>query len=390
MGVKTFSVKEQSPLRGALPVIVCLLFGMSSSAQKISTLLDESCGDDLDCYNGSIFSTDYGGNQLRKISPNGEVQVLNDSHSKLGAIALSPKGEIYATQYDTGLLFRISDGIADTLISGLKGPAGIGFTPAGNLIINQNAAQIVTEFNPSTNGLKPLTMGPPLFWNTALTVSNEGTIYVNNMWTGEILKIEENNTTIIAELPAKLDQEPDLGYMTWAEGSILALHMGRNVLYSIDPESGFYKIVAGQDGVAGHKDGDLRASLLDDPIGIAYDQKNKFIYITDGKEGDKRLRKLVPEDLQSVLGFAGNPIKSLTSTFTHNEAVALEFRSVKSGMAVVSIRNEKDEKLMESPIKIEKGMNTSKVDLTAIEGKVFFVTISFNEYSRTFEYEARQ
>jgi len=257
----------------------------------------------------------------------------------------------------------------------------------GEILLNQNAGGLVTKFNPKSGEIGPISMGPPLFWNTAIATGRDGSVFVNNMWTGEILEIEDGNVRIIAELPAALDREPDLGYMTVAEGIILAAHLGRDVIYAVDPGTGFFKVILGKDGEAGYRNGDYRSALLDDPIGMDYDPKSKTLWFTDGKDGAKRLRRFGQMVSSELFDFDRNPIASVMADFSDEAAVVITFRSTKKGTAIMAVHDEKDEKRMEMPVDVKEGTNAVTLDLSETEGNVFFISLSYNYFTRIFEYD---
>lgn len=359
-------------------------------AQHVTTLREEPSGDDMHYYDGFIYSTDYGGTVIRKIDvATGHAENILTGYPKLGAIEVANGGTVYATNYDFGFLIAFKEGApVDTLITGMAGPAGITSNAAENLIINQNQSSTITLYEVG-KGLRPLHQGQPLFWNTAITMGENSDVYSNNMWTGEIIMVDaEGRPQVITELPAALDTVPDLGYMEFVEGVVLALHQGSDCLYAVDPQTGFYVVVVGIERQSGYTDGALEEAQFEDPIGIELDKERHIAYITDGPEGKQRLRTVyLGEDWSALPDFGQNPLVFMSAEQEDNEQVRVEVEVREAAEVGLEVRNGADVLVHEESSRLEAGVQTVRVGLQGYTPGAYFITLHADGFIKTFKVE---
>lgn len=364
-----------------------LLLVNTAMGQTVETIVDKPCGDDMHFYNEHIYSTNYGGNSIRKITLDGTIEEILKGYEKLGAIELDIKGNIYATNYDNGLLVKVdlAERKLDTLLQNLKGPSGITKDKAGNLFINQNAGSIITKFNPKSGKIGPLYEGQPLYWNTAITIDNEDNVYSNNMWTGEIIKVTPNGEhSIIAELPAIMDNQPDLGYMEFVKGQLLVLHQNNDCIYSIDPKTGFYALLAGMEGKEGHVNGKLLDATFDDPIGIVFNKDKNELYVTDGKEGDQRLRVVkLGNNMRYLPDFNKNPIEFESLKKPDEKTVNINFQIKKKTVLTLEVRNNLYEHVHTEVKELPQGKYQEELDISKYEPGIYFINFKTEDFTKT-------
>lgn len=385
----TIITGRRSALQGLLCALLCLL-SMRATGQTVETLRDAPSGDDMQLYNNHIYSSNYGGDSIRKISLEGTAEEIVKGYTQLGSIEIGSDGTIYVTNWDQGLLLRINNEMQlDTLVQGLQGPSGLAKDSKGNLFINQNAGSKITRFNPENGTMAPLYAGQPLFWNTAITIDDNDNVYSNNMWTGEIIRVTPGGElTVIAELPAIMDNQPDLGYMEWVDGQLMVLHQNNDVVYSVDPATGVYAVVAGVEGTEGHSDGTLLQATFDDPIGIVFNSDRNELYVTDGKEGDHRLRvvKLAAGN-KHLPDFSKNPFVFGKMEKPDESRVDIHFDAAREMSLTIRVMNGLYENVESSDTTFAPGSHVKRLDISGYDAGVYFVNLKANGFAKTIKFQ---
>lgn len=289
-------INQTRPVTPILVVIMVLTVFLTFSQTKIHveanvrTLVSEPVGDDMEVdLDGSIYLSDYGGKHIRRVTPAGEVQILVSNYPKIGAIAIDEKF-IYAASWDYGILLRFNkDGtFVDTLARNLKGPSAIVLNKAGEIFVAENAAHRISRID-YDGKVTTLVQGKPLVWPTSLTIDATGNLYTTNMFHGEVFRISETaEVTHMATLPAVADGRYNLAYTCFLNNDLYVAHMDKHQIFKIAP-NGTVTVLAGT-GAAGEKDGGLQKAEFDTPQGLACSPDGSKMYVTDGKEGNMRLR----------------------------------------------------------------------------------------------------
>jgi hypothetical protein len=212
------------------------------------------------------------------------------------------------------------------------------------------------------------------------------------MWTGEIIKVtSEGDAEVVTELPAIMDQHPDLGYIEFLNGLILALHLGNDVLYAVDPNSGFYKVVIGKEREGGYVDGGLDEARFEDPIGIVSNESENILYITDGIEGEQRLRKVdIGPGGHLLPDFKENPVQKLQIAKPSESIIELKAVSNKKTVSTIEIRDAMDKIVDSTSWELENDENSTKIDISGWAKGLYFVTTKTeNGFTRTYKVERK-
>ncbi|GJM34184.1 MAG: hypothetical protein DHS20C18_31850 [Saprospiraceae bacterium] len=292
-----------------------------AKAQTVSTLVPFNVGDDLHYgIDGYIYSSHYGEGFFRKIDPeSGSVDtILAITDATIGAIEVDDSLKIFTSSYDNGWIgyFREGDTTITHLVEGFSGPAGITHGSDGILYVANNQNARIIRIQP--NGQFDIfTLGNPLFWPTGITIDPDNNLYVASLFNGQIIKITPNRQmSVLGNLPAILDNNEDVAYLTWASGKLYICHFGRHTIYEMDAETGDFHILAGT-GQPGNADGPALEATFERPTGIAASPTGDTLYVTDGVAPNQRLRRIVlqgpnaavaPTPALNVLKLRANPV----------------------------------------------------------------------------------
>lgn len=272
-----------------LSILAALALGSSHiAAQNVVTITTERVGDDIEAHNGSLFSSDYGGVEIRRITTDGTISVIDSSVDKNGAIAVADDGTIYTTNYDRGFVRRIStDGAIDTVATQLPGPAGISVASDGSLIVTANAAHAIVRIAPVSWEVSVVFQGKPLDWPTGIVLDDADRIYVANMFSGEIVRVVDGEAEVVAALPAE-EGAYNLGYLAWDGNRLFVAHLTESSIYQV-LENGESSRFAGT-GQQGGEDGPVDEASFLAPTGLALLEGK--LYVTDGGDESPRLRMI--------------------------------------------------------------------------------------------------
>ena len=272
-------------------------------AQIVSTILNEPCGDDFDLdASGNIISTDYGGNKVRRITPAGEVTVLLDGYTNLGAVELGDSGTVVAANWNNGFIIKIwPGGNVDTVMRGLLGPSGLIRDADWTYYINTNMVgggsinQVRKVRFYSTDTV--FASGQPMHYGAGMAFDEEGNLYIANLFDGRIIRISPlGDMSLFATIPGGPNQTPVTGYMDHSNGNLFVCNLKDNRIYKIstdisNPNYTVPIIIAGT-GAPGYVDGPALTSQFFHPVAITASLTGDTLYIADGEGPSMRLRMI--------------------------------------------------------------------------------------------------
>lgn len=272
-------------------------------AQLVSTILNEPCGDDFDLDDsGNIISTDYGGNKVRRITPAGEITILLDGYTNLGAVELGDSGTVVAANWNNGFIIKIwPGGDVDTVMRGLLGPSGLIRDADWSYYINTNMVgggsinQVRKVRFYSTDTV--FASGQPMHYGAGMAFDESGNLYVANLFDGRIIRISpQGQMSLFATIPGGPSQTPVTGYMDHSNGYLLVCNLKDNRIYKIsteisDPNYTVPIILAGT-GTPGYVDGPALSAQFIHPVAITASITGDTLYIADGEGASMRLRMI--------------------------------------------------------------------------------------------------
>jgi len=263
------------------------------SAQIVSTVTDGNFHDGLAIdAQGNIYGSDFTGDSVYKYDTNGNVSVFASGFVSPNGIGINSNGEVFICDHFANLIRKYdSNGtLLMTYNSGqFSSPAGIQSIPNSSdmLVVeyNQFIGRKIKRLN-ADNTVTELYAGAPLNGPAGITFIGN-TAYIANFNDRKIFEFSNGTLTEIAQLPSGTNPNTNfLGFLTSANGLLYATHIGRNAIYSIDPNTGITTQFAGS--LPGSDDGDISTATFNAPNGILADINTNRIYVSDS--GSKNLR----------------------------------------------------------------------------------------------------
>jgi len=306
---------------------VCMIQSQSS----VSTLADEPVGDDIHlAVDGNLYTSHYGGDKIRKISPSGEVTtVLEVDITTIGAIEVAPNMTIYLTSYDEGWVgkFREGNEEIEIIATDIPGPAGVDLGTDFRLYVTSNVTQSVLQMDTTGANVETFYVGSPLFYPTGICSDPDNNIYISNLLNGDVSKLASGEQgEVLATIPFSLDNTEDLGYLDFDPNNnrLYVCHVTHHKIYMIDLDTGVLMHIAGS-GVLGNQDGEALTASFERPTGIAVSQDGSRLFITDGGE-ETRLRVVDIDPTLNTTEVAWEQIKLYPNPSTTD--VQLDIRAI--------------------------------------------------------------
>ncbi len=141
---------------------------------------------------GNLYVALMGGT-IDKITTGGTVtQFANvGSSSAPDGLAFGPNGNLYVSNYNTGIIDQIINGTATLFASGLSGPGGLAFDSSGNLYVANGGNNTVDKITSADAVSTFATIaGSPNF----LAFGSQGNLYVTLETSGGVDKISSTGT----------------------------------------------------------------------------------------------------------------------------------------------------------------------------------------------------
>lgn len=239
--------------------------------------------------NGDVFASDFfgsgfNGQQVNRITPNGETTLVATGLSQPAGLAFDQSGQLFVAEFTSGEISKIdSEGEVTLLVDGLNQPADLIFDDEGNLFVTNYGNGVLSKITPE--GVVS-TFATGLSQPVGITKDENGIFYVANLNTGEISKINELGE--VSSL-AVLDQNP-IGFITYAAGHLYVTCTGCHRIYQVTMEG--VATVYGGTGATGNDDGSLESASFTNPDGIASDASGDTLYISENNTN--LLRRIIP------------------------------------------------------------------------------------------------
>lgn len=275
---------------------------------------------------GSVYVADYFENDVRKITPAGDVTTIATGLTNPSGIGVDANNNIYVAPARGRNLAKITPGGDLTIIAGqsasapgFHSPRSVAVDPSHNIYVadddSLNSDQRIYKMSPNGTTM-PLTNGV----TGNLAVSTSGDVYVANR--DAIWKIASDGTTTIAASGSQngVRQFYPSGIAVDASGkvyfstisAVIGSDRGRPLYDSTGADTvrmitdgGAVVTLAGTSGIAGHSDGVGPAAQFNEPRTLAVDNANN-IYVADA--GNRSIRKVTPEgNVTTIAGRADDP-----------------------------------------------------------------------------------
>lgn len=99
----------------------------------------------------NIYAADPNTGNINRILPNKTMELFATTGTNVGAIAMSPSGDLYASCYGDGTLKKVgpAGGLMTTVMSGISNPSGIAFDATGNVYVGAHNADVIFKITPT-------------------------------------------------------------------------------------------------------------------------------------------------------------------------------------------------------------------------------------------------
>jgi sugar lactone lactonase YvrE len=93
----------------------------------------------------NIYAADPNTGNINRIRPDRTIDLFATTGTNVGAIALSPSGDLYASCYGDGTLKKVgpAGGTMTTVMSGIDNPSGIAFDNSGNVFVGSHNGNVI-------------------------------------------------------------------------------------------------------------------------------------------------------------------------------------------------------------------------------------------------------
>lgn len=283
-------------------LLICISYSNINFAQgiKVSTIaknINASGGVSVD-KDGNVYVSDFG-EALGKVSLNTNVYRLTKSTWDISSFAsgfrgasgacFDSKGNFYQSNPFGNRVSKVTpDGkvTADWSTNDFKTPIGIVANEKDELYVCNCGGNAIRKINKNGQSSEFATSSEFNCPN-GLAIDDSGNLYACNFNDGKILKIDpKGNVTVFAELPALQGGAKPVGngHVTWKNGYLYAVTIGRGELYRIS-RAGQSEIIAGIPMAFSNIDGGSKTATFCKPNGIAASITGDTLYINVSENG---------------------------------------------------------------------------------------------------------
>ena len=277
---------------------------------------------------GYVYSADFGGTNLFKISPDGsEVTVFATGFNTPSGNNFDSQGNLFQSNFQDpnnngapDTISRITpEGIHTTFVDGLNGPVGVTLDGSDTLFVamcnSNNVTKITQDLEVSVFASSSLFQCP-----NGITFDDRGILYVVNFNDGAVLRITPTGeVSLFATVPGGGN-----GHVVFVAGHLYVAARNAHQIYRVSTLDATVELVAGT-GVAGSADGVNTEAQFNLPNGIARNREGTRLY-TNGFGGIVREltvqlpRPAAPTDLTAKLvGAENNRVRLVWSENAHHE-----------------------------------------------------------------------
>ncbi len=258
--------------------------------------MDGNISDDL-IYgpNGEIYGSDFNGDSVFKINPDGTVSAFVSGIQNPNGLAFNNNQNLYVVGWGEGTIWKVDpSGTKQVLINGLANPSGL------IQMLNEDTLLFSTPINNSISKLTldgivvPYIVDNQLNDPVGLDYNDNGELIIANYSDNRIFKVEgDESLSLIVNISAT---PQGIGYIECLGDYIFATMFSSNKIYRTDYDGNFV-LVAGS--TLGSVDGDASVAQFNNPNGILFTTNGDSILVSD--YGTGALRVITDLDLISSI-----------------------------------------------------------------------------------------
>ena len=225
--------------------------------------------------NGSIYVSDFG-RAVWRISPAGEVDVLDSSLRGSSGNAVDAHGNLYQASFSDNRIVRIAtDGTVETYVAkGLEGPIGLAVDGSGNLYVCNCLGDYIARVRPNRT-VQRFATSPEFDCPNGIAVDTNGDLIVASFEHGRLVRVSpQGRAKVWVEVP-----EGRNAHVAVTQEAVFVTKIESNRIYRID-RSGTAEPFAGT-GELGLGDGAALETTLSRPNGIAVSRDGSSLYVNN-------------------------------------------------------------------------------------------------------------
>lgn len=290
---------------GAALLVACFVSAVEAEVTTIATLTSatNTAGGIAVDDEGNIYSADFGGTNLFKITPDGTTRIFAGGFLTPSGNGFDAQGNLYQSNYQDpnnqgapDNIDRIApDGTKTVFASGLNGPVGITVDASGILYVAMCNAQNVTRIG--QDGVASVFATDPGFnCPNGITFDTRGNLYTCNFGDGGVHKITKDGTvTLLATLPGGGN-----GHLTYVAGWLYVGDRLGNQIFRIPVKSGVPELVAGTGTFGSQLDGPDLQAQIGTPNAVERNLEGSEVYINGGRNLVRKLTLKLPRPRRPV------------------------------------------------------------------------------------------
>jgi DNA-binding beta-propeller fold protein YncE len=249
--------------------------------------------------NGNLYTSTHSGTSdvnasgsgIWKTNKFGSRFLFAEGIERPRGITVDADDGVVVAQTGNGSIIRIDqEGNREILVSGLNAPTGVAISPEGEIWVAETGVDLdggrilklsadgeIESFDTAQSGLTA---------PRGLCFDSEGSLYISSANHGEIYKTTQDGEL---ERLVSIESSDGVGYLTWGGDRIYAAGMNTPYVYEILPESQTYSVLAGN-GIAGFENGPMENANFFEPIGVAFDETSRLLYVSERSGGVRKIR----------------------------------------------------------------------------------------------------
>lgn len=264
-------------------LVLILIIGICGYSQSVTTYTNGTPDDAIAIdNNGNIYSSNYTGDAVFKFSASGDVISFITGLQSPNGLAFNSAQELFICDGEASTIYKYDingNRLASYSVTG---------HPSGIIKSRDSESMIFTIYDTnklmslSTDGtISELNSGTPLNGPVGLAFDDNDVLYVGNYNDRKIHKVENGSLVYIAQVPqGTRNFSPYLGFIAFGKGRLWGTILGSHKIYSIDQNAtDSVTLFAGEN--QGSTDGEISEVSFSQPNGIAFDNSNGNMYITD-------------------------------------------------------------------------------------------------------------
>ncbi|WP_235895176.1 serine/threonine protein kinase [Yersinia alsatica] len=174
---------------------------------------------------GTVYVTNWGGNTVDRIAPDGSRSVFLTGISSPAGIVIDNDGTLFVASYSGDYIEAIApDGARKRLVEGLATPTGLALAANGQLLVANRAAGQILSINKS-NGQQRV-VARSLSLPVGVVEMKDGSL-VSSQYGGRVTRIKPDGTT--QEL-GKDFTRPGVGILADGDDAVFVIDNGANVV----------------------------------------------------------------------------------------------------------------------------------------------------------------